>query len=395
MAGIAHITRDLSFESSTEEMFRIAVESCPSGMVMTNSADRIVLVNTETERLFGYPRSELIGQTMEILVPERLRPAYFQLRSALKLRPEALRLGEGSNLFGRRRDGSEFPIEVGLNPIRTREGLLVLGVYVDISARKRMDRLKDEFVSTVSHELRTPLTSIAGSLGLLIGGAAGTLPEPAARLIHIAQTNSQRLVRLINDILDIEKIESGQVAFKFKRLSARSLVEQAIEANRGYAEGFQVRVLLDAEAAAGEVYADPDRLAQVMTNLLSNAVKFSPPGGEVVVAINENDETVRVTVRDHGHGIPSEFRPHIFERFAQADATDTRQKGGSGLGLNIVKQIITRLGGTVGFEDAAGGGTIFHADLPSWAQVAARDIDTGGSLHAGAFCSARTISISR
>lgn len=381
MAGIAPIAHDLLLENSTEENCRLAVDACPNGMVLTDSAGRIVLANAEAERLFGYQHDELIGQMIEILLPERLRNGHFQRRAAFARRPEPRRLGGNRNLIGQHRDGSEFPIEIGLYPIRSDEGLRVLSVFVDVGERKRTDRLKDEFVSTVSHELRTPLTSIAGSLGLLIGGAAGTLPKSAARLIRIAQNNSQRLVRLINDILDIEKIESGQVAFKFKRLGARLLVEQVIEANRGYADGFHVNVRLDAEATIGEVYADPDRLAQVITNLLSNAIKFSPPGDEVAVAISERADTVRVTVRDHGPGIPSEFRPRIFERFAQADATDARQKGGTGLGLSIVRQIVTRLGGTVGFDDAADGGTVFHVDLPSWTQVAAREIDAAGSPH--------------
>ena len=199
---------------------------------------------------------------------------------------------------------------------------------VDISERKRTERLKDEFVSTVSHELRTPLTSITGSLGLLMGNAAGKLPEPAARLLAIAHANSQRLGRLINDILDMEKIESGQVIFNLKRLDVQSLVEQTIEANRGFAQGFGVRLRLDdALAAAGTVHADPDRLAQVVTNLLSNAIKFSPAGEEVVVAVAKRSKTIRISVRDHGHGIPAEFKPRIFEKFAQADATDARQKG--------------------------------------------------------------------
>jgi CheY-like chemotaxis protein len=281
---------------------------------------------------------------------------------------------------------TEFPIEIGLYPIRNSEGPLVFSVIIDLSDRKRMDRLKDEFVSTVSHELRTPMTSIAGSLGLLIGGAAGALPEPAMRLIRIAQSNSQRLVRLINDILEIEKIESGKTAFKFKRLSTRALVERVIEANRGYADSFRVQIRLDADAATGEVYADPDRFAQVITNLLSNAIKFSPAGGEAAVAIHERDDTVRVAVRDYGHGIPSEFRPRLFEKFAQADATDARQKGGTGLGLSIAKQIVTRLGGAIGFEDAPGGGTVFYVVLPSWSKIAAHAIDAVRSLHAILLC---------
>ncbi len=378
MVDNSNLSHDVFFESAAEEKFRLAVESCPSSMVMTDNVGIIVLVNTETERLFGYQRNELIGQKMEMLVPERIRSGYVQRRAALARNPQPVRFGEGWNLFGRRRDGSEFPAEIGLNPIRAREGLFVLAVVVDITERRRMDRLKDEFVSTVSHELRTPLTSIAGSLGLLVGGAAGELPEAALRLIRIAQSNSQRLVRLINDILDIEKIESGQTVFKFRRMDARALVEQAIDANRGFADGFHVRVRLDAEPA-GEIYVDADRMAQVLTNLLSNAVKFSPPDNEVVVGIEDRDGTIRITFRDHGPGIPDEFRPRIFEKFAQADATSGRKKGGTGLGLSIARQIVLRLGGTIGFEDAPGGGTIFFVELPNWAQIAERATDNGGS----------------
>ena len=242
--------------------------------------------------------------------------------------------------------------------------------------RKRLERLKDEFVSTVSHELRTPLTSITGSLGLLMGNAAGNLPPPMARLLAIAHSNSQRLVRLVNDILDIEKMEAGRVVFSFDRVEVRPLVAQAIEANRGYAEGYGVRVRFDdAHGAAADVRADPDRLLQVVTNLLSNAIKFSPANNEVMVAVEKSADTVRLTVRDHGPGIPVDFKPLIFEKFAQADAGAARQKGGTGLGLSIVKQIVDRLSGEVGFADAPGGGTIFHVELPCWDHVASLAID--------------------
>jgi signal transduction histidine kinase len=229
--------------------------------------------------------------------------------------------------------------------------------------RKRLDQLKDEFVSTVSHELRTPLTSISASLGLLTGGADAKLPEATKRLIMIAHSNSLRLVRLVNDILDIEKMESGQIIFNFKRVDVRSLVEQAIAANREFAEGYGVRLCFDG-SSVHEVSADPDRLMQVITNLLSNAIKFSPPKAEVVVAIENRGEHTQITVRDHGPGIPADFRCRIFEKFAQADTSDARQKGGTGLGLSIVKQIVQRLGGEVGFSDAPGGGAVFYVELP-------------------------------
>jgi signal transduction histidine kinase len=232
--------------------------------------------------------------------------------------------------------------------------------------RKRLERMKDEFVSTVSHELRTPLTSITGSLGLLTSKAVGTLSGPAARLIEIAHSNSQRLVRLVNDILDIEKLESGHVVFNLRRVEVRPLVQEAVEALGELAQGLGVRIRIEAAPAVQEVRADTDRLAQVITNLLSNAVKFSPPNSEVVVTIENGDGLVRISVRDHGPGIAAEFKSHVFERFAQADATNARRKGGTGLGLSIVKEIVDRLAGEVGFDDAPGGGTIFHVELPIW-----------------------------
>jgi PAS domain S-box-containing protein len=377
VVDIVNTHRDRSADKFADEKFRLAVEACPSGMVMTDTAGTIVLTNTETEKLFGYPRDELIGRRVEILIPERLRGESLKQRAAFALNPQARRIQANRELFGLRRDGTEFPVEVWLNPIQAHDGLFVLSVVVDISERKRMDRLKDEFVSTVSHELRTPLTSISGSLGLLLGGAAGNLPDAAVRLLSIAHGNSKRLVRLINDILDIEKIESGQVVFNFKRVDARALAEQVIEANRAYADGFGVQIRLDAASQVGDVPADPDRLAQVVTNLLSNAIKFSPQGGEVVVATEQRGDLTRISVRDHGTGIPAEFKPRVFEKFAQADATDARQKGGTGLGLSIVQEIVVRLGGRVTFEDARDGGTVFHVDLPSWAQIAGREIDAG------------------
>jgi signal transduction histidine kinase len=199
-----------------------------------------------------------------------------------------------------------------------------------------------------------------------MGKAAGILPEPARRLLEIAHNNSQRLVRLINDILDIEKLESGRVVFNLKRVEARSLVEKTVESMRGFADGHAVRIRIADSSSAADVRADTDRFAQVVTNLLSNAIKFSPPGNEVVIAIEKDANLVRISVRDHGSGIPSDFKSHIFERFAQAEATNARRKGGTGLGLSIVKQIVERLGGDVSFTDAAGGGTIFQVELPIW-----------------------------
>jgi signal transduction histidine kinase len=302
-----------------------------------------------------------------------------QHRWEFAMRPETRRMGVGRELFGLRKDGTEFPIEVGLNPIRVGTDLLVLSVIVDITERKRIDRLKDEFVSTVSHELRTPMTSISGSLGLLVGGATGALPEAATRLLGIAHDNCQRLVRLINDILDIQKLEAGRVVFDLKRVEVRSVVENTLETMRGFADGFGVRVRLVEPAAAVNVNADVDRLTQVVTNLLANAIKFSPRDREVEVGIAQRDGTVIISIRDYGGGIPDEFKPRIFDKFAQADGTDARLKGGTGLGLSIVRQIVLQLGGEVSFHDAPERGTIFSVELPVWHETAQAGSETNGA----------------
>jgi PAS domain S-box-containing protein len=352
-----------------EARYHGLLEAAPDTMVVVNHTGEIVLLNLQAEKEFGYRRDELLGQNINKIIPERVAERLIA-NGPRSLLP--MQIGTESLLTGRRKDGGEFPIEIMLSPLESAERILVIR---DISVRRKTERLKDEFVATVSHELRTPLTSISGSLGLLAGQWASKLPESAARLLKIAHTNSQRLARLLNDILDIEKLESGHVVFNLSKVPLRSLVEHAIEDNRGFATSYGVQVRLDAGSADVDVNADPDRLAQVITNLLSNAIKFSPADREVLVAVERNADIVRLTVRDHGSGIPDDFKLHIFEKFAQADATNTRQKGGTGLGLSIVRQIVERLAGKVGFEDAPGGGTTFYVDLPVWDGRAGGEID--------------------
>jgi PAS domain S-box-containing protein len=347
-----------------EAIFLAAVNACPFGIVLVEPLGKIVFANGEMERIFGYAQDELIGHTVDVLVPTNLRAQHAQYHSQFVAHPQ-IRHAKNRRLSGRRKDGSEFSVEVGLSPIQTNDGILILGSIADITERLRLEQLKDEFVATVSHELRTPLTSISGALGLLIDDRGKTLPVPTMRLLTIAHNNSQRLVRLVNSILDMEKIESGKVIFVLKQVEVRAVVEQAIEANRGFAENYGVRIRLNSAAAAAEIRVDPDWLVQVVTNLLSNAIKFSPWDAEVLVAIENRNGKVRISVRDHGHGVPEDFKGRIFQKFAQANASDARREGGTGLGLSIVKQIVTRLGGEVGFDDAPGGGAIFHVELPS------------------------------
>ena len=347
-----------------EEQFRLALEAAPTGMLMTDATGTIVLVNAQTEKLFGYPRDELLGQRIEVLVPERFRTHHPGLREAFSRDPVARPMGKRRELYGLRKDGTEVPVEIGLNPLRTPDGEFVLSSVVDISHRQEIERMRRGFISTVSHELRTPLTSISGSLGLLRSGAMGALPEKAAAMVRIAYQNSERLVRIINDILDISKIDAGALDLRMVDVSLRDLVHQSVEANLGYAEKHQVRFLFDTASASGRVTADTDRLMQVLSNLLSNAAKFSPPGADVLIRVLGSPTTMRVEVQDFGAGIPEKFRSRIFEQFAQADHSASRRFEGTGLGLNIARKLIEAMNGAIGFSTEMGHGTVFHFELP-------------------------------
>ncbi|MEM1094265.1 MAG: hybrid sensor histidine kinase/response regulator [Bacteroidota bacterium] len=257
-------------------------------------------------------------------------------------------------------------VEVRIVPQNADEALVVIR---DISDWKAAQRLKDEFISVVNHELRTPLTSISGSLGLLARGVAGILPVQTKQMIDIAFRNSQRLIRLINDILDVQRIEVGKLALSLERVDLNDVVYQAVEANRVYAELYNVRLHLDLVDVPIRVRADADRIGQVVTNLLSNAVKFSASDDHVDIRVRPTADGGRVEVQDYGEGIHEAFQPHIFEKFAQADSSIRREVAGSGLGLSICKSIIDMHGGAIGFETTVGEGTMFYFELPSWANA--------------------------
>ena len=337
-------------------------ESAQDGLLTFNRSGTVESINRAGQAMFGYGPTETLGRDAALLldIPDAGEVFLDRLVGG-----QGLGQGLTREMVARRKDGSTFPAEVSLGRFDLPNGAHVVAAVRDMSERRRVEQMKSEFVATVSHELRTPLTSIAGALGLLVGGAGGEFPERAARLVGIAHANCQRLVRLINDILDIEKIQSGQLTFEASPLDLTELSRSATESMQGLATDQGV-VLEISTVAPAMVRGDADRLTQVVANLLSNAVKFSPRGGTVEISVASRDlGRHRLSVRDYGAGVPEAFRERIFSKFAQADGSDTRQLGGTGLGLAICREIVERHGGRISFDSAPGQGATFHVDLPA------------------------------
>lgn len=324
---------------------------------------RMRWTNPAASQLLEVAAEDLAGRPFIELVAEPLPNANLRLPLTDALRRWQDARGIDTRL--RVDDGHERPVLASLTIMRRRSGELVGAVCIagDLSERLRVERMKDEFVSIVNHELRTPLTSIRGSLGLLRGGAAGAIPADAAALVDIADQNCARLERLIHELLDIQTIEDGRLVLQLGEVEVGEVVELAVAGIATYAEGLGVRLATSNSYPATIILADTDRVVQVLTNLISNAVRFSPAGGEVAIQVLPAGDAVRFEVRDHGPGIPVEFRARVFEKFAQADATDTRPQGGTGLGLAIARAIVDQLGGSIGFETELGVGTRFWFEL--------------------------------
>jgi PAS domain S-box-containing protein len=265
---------------------------------------------------------------------------------------------------GIKRDGQEFSLELLLSSIIRKQEKLFIVLVRDISERKRLERMKNEFISTISHELRTPLTAVLGTLRLLSSGILDDKPEQARKAVKIADQNGQKLARLIDDLLDMDKLLAGKMQFDFKIQSLYPLVLEAIEQNSAYAAQHQVRVELQALDEHIAVNVDSYRFQQILANLISNAAKFSSPASAVTVAIHRDQDRARVTVTDTGIGIPKNVQENLFQKFYQVDSSNTRQKGGTGLGLAIAKQLIEAMQGNIGLSSEEGKGSCFFIDLP-------------------------------
>ena len=327
----------------------------------------VTQVNPGAELLFGYAGVEMIGRPVkERLVLPELRAEFDRQWTHLMESREPL---SALKIRSPRRDGLQVVCEWTVTPLVNPEGtvIAVIAQGQDVTLQLEAARVKKEFTSTLSHELRTPLTSIIGSLQLINSGVLGELTQDIAELTAVAERNGARLLDLINDLLDIEKIESGKLTLAPEVFSLADLVREALVLNKAFAERFKVRFELKGEPPGSSVHADRKRLLQVMTNLLSNAAKFSPDGGTVEITMDEKGQTLRVRVLDRGPGIPEAFRSRIFGRFAQADSTTSRQKSGTGLGLAISKRLVEMMQGHIGFESREGGGTTFWFELPRYA----------------------------
>ncbi|QPK64432.1 response regulator [Methylomonas sp. LL1] len=333
-------------------------------LITIDNQGRIKNFNQAAEHVFGYLAGEVVGEKVNILMPEPHSIEHDKYMTRYINTGRKHIIGTDREVMAMRKDGSQFPIELAVSEMWQDGELQFTGLIKDITERKKIEQLKNEFISTVSHELRTPLTSIRGALGLINSGICGPLPDKMGDLLTIATNNTERLLLLINDILDIEKIESGNLRFDFKRLDLANLIENAIADCSSYAAEHHIHYRFICQDNPLYVNADPDRLIQVINNLLSNAAKFSPKNGDVEVTLIQHQGFARISVRDHGPGIPSQFLPRLFDKFSQVDGSDKRNTGGTGLGLSIAKAIVEKHQGKIGVETQEHFGSTFHVDLP-------------------------------
>ena len=368
--GVVLTLIDITLLNQAEARFRNALEAAPSGMLMIDRTGRIALVNSETERLFGYNRGELDGQDVEVLIPERFSEQHVKHRHHYFKHPGLRNMGSGLDLWGIRKDGQEFPVDVRLNPIHTPEGTMVLAAIMDVTERRLFESFlrdqvdqRDRFLATLSHELRNPMAAILSAASLL--DRTTRKESEGSRACAVIRRQASQISRLLDDLLDVSRITQNKVKLRREATDLVKLIHEAIEAMQPMQQAYQHQMHTALGGHPVWVEVDTARILQVIENLLTNAYKYTPPGGEIRVSLTASESTADICVADNGRGIPAEIKDSIFDMFMQADDSLDRSAGGMGVGLTLVRSLVELHGGSIDVEsNGPNQGSKFCVHLP-------------------------------